>query len=64
VKQRLFDRGGVREYWLVDPEHDRVTAYRRGEGGSFLRVADLGRDDVLTTPLVAALSIRLAELFA
>jgi Uma2 family endonuclease len=26
VKLRLFERGGVREYWMVDPERDRVTS--------------------------------------
>ena len=29
IKRRLFDRGGVREYWLIDPELDLVKVYRR-----------------------------------
>jgi Uma2 family endonuclease len=27
AKLRLFDRGGVREYWLVDPDRNRVTVF-------------------------------------
>jgi Uma2 family endonuclease len=66
VKQRLFDRGGVREYWLVDPERDHITVYRRDGDGAFPLVAELAqeRDDVLTTPLLPALGIRLSALFA
>jgi len=65
VKLRLFERGGVREYWLVDPEHDSVTLFRRQPDGSFLQVARLTSDehDVLTTPLMTELVIQLAELF-
>lgn len=65
VKLRLFDRGGVREYWLVDPDRDSVTVFRRQPDGSFVNVARLTGDghDVLTTPLMAGLAIPLAELF-
>jgi len=65
VKLRLFDRGGVREYWLVDPEADSVTVFRRQSDGSFLKVAQLTGDghDVLATPLMAGLAIHLAAIF-
>jgi len=65
VKLRLFDRGGVREYWLVDPELDSVTVFRRQPDGSFTKVAQLTSDghDVLTTPLMAGFVIQLAGLF-
>jgi len=64
VKLRLFDRGGVREYWLLDPERDSVTVFRRQPDRSFPKVAQLTSDghDVLTTPLMPGLAIRLAEL--
>jgi Uma2 family endonuclease len=66
IKLRLFDRGGVREYWLVDPERDRIVVCRRQADGSFPRVAELSREqrDVLTTPLLAELKIPLSELFS
>jgi Uma2 family endonuclease len=66
VKRRLFDRGGVREYWLVDPERDLVTVFRRQPDGSFPRETELSREahEILGTPLMPGLAIRLDDLFA
>jgi Uma2 family endonuclease len=66
IKRRLFEREGVREYWLVDPELDLVKVFRRKADGSFPRDAELSREahHVLTTPLMPGLAIPLDELFA
>jgi Uma2 family endonuclease len=65
IKRRLFDRTGVREYWLADPELDLVNVFRRTADGAFPQVAELSREsgDVLTTPLLAGFELRLEELF-
>ncbi len=65
VKRRLYERTGVREYWLVDPDVNAVTVYRRADGGSFPLVAHLTADthDTLATPLVPGWSVTLARLF-
>jgi Uma2 family endonuclease len=67
IKRRLFERGGVREYWLVDPEVDVVRVFRRtADGSSLPRETELSREahDVLTTPLMPGLAIPLDELLA
>jgi Uma2 family endonuclease len=64
LKRQLFEQHGVREYWMVDPDHNTVTVDRRGPGGTFTQGAVLGVDDALVTPLLAGLSISLAQLFA
>ena len=64
LKRQLFDRGGVREYWIVDPDANVVRVFRRATGGSLAPVADLGQESVLATPLLPGLAIRLNELFA
>jgi Uma2 family endonuclease len=66
IKRRLFERGNVREYWLVDPELDLIKIYRRLEDGSFPRVAEITSEDEdeLTTPLLPAFSLPLTNLFA
>jgi Uma2 family endonuclease len=66
IKRRLFERGGVREYWLVDPDRDVVTVFRRQADGAFPREAELSHkaNGVLTTALMPGLMIPLDELFA
>ncbi len=64
IKRRLYERSGVSEYWVVDPDLDLVRIYRRS-GESFSRAIELSReaDDVLTTPLLPELEIPLTRIF-
>lgn len=54
LKRQLFDREGVREYWIVDPDRNSVAVYRRVDDGSFPLATTLeAKDaDTLTTPLL------------
>ncbi len=63
-KRRLFERSGVREYWLVDPELDLIKVFRLGADESFPRAIELTGDDVLQTPILPGLAVALADLFA
>lgn len=65
IKRQLFDRSGVREYWLVDPRGRVVTIFRRDAEGAFPRVAALhvDVDAMLTTPLLPDFALRLTGLF-
>ena len=64
IKRRLFERTGVREYWLVDPELDTVQVFRPSPEGKLARVVELTSEDghVLTTPLLPGCAIDLREL--
>jgi len=64
VKRKLYERFGVAEYWVVDPEIEVVKVYRR-EGEAFQRLGELSAEsrDVLATPLLPGLAIPLAALF-
>ena len=65
TKRRLFERSGVREYWLVDPELDAVQVFRPTLEGRLARVVELTAEDgdVLTTPLLPGCQIDVRELF-
>ena len=65
IKQKLYDRMGVREYWLVDPELNAISVYRRDTGGSFPLIGSLSSagDDTLETPLLPGWSVELTRLF-
>jgi len=64
IKKRLYERWGVSEYWVVDPDTEVVRVYRRGAEG-FERVTELSGEsgDVLTTPLLSGLELPLARIF-
>lgn len=64
TKRRLFDRAGVVEYWIIDPELDVVKVYRRAGDATFPRIAELTREasDVLTSPLLPGLELTLEAL--
>jgi Uma2 family endonuclease len=52
-----------REYWMVDPERNRVIVYRRAADGSFPLVTTLDANETLTTPLLPGWSMVLGLLF-
>jgi Uma2 family endonuclease len=64
LKRRLYERSGVEEYWIVDPDTDVIRVYRR-EAERFARVSELSREagDVLTTPLLPGLELPLSSIF-
>jgi Uma2 family endonuclease len=64
IKRRLYERTGVSEYWMVDPEVDVVRVYLR-EANGFGRAVERSREagDTLTTPLLPGLELPLARIF-
>jgi Uma2 family endonuclease len=64
MKRALYERTGVSEYWIVDPDRDHVRVFRRNTAGRYETAADLSRDETLTSPLFPTLEIQLDEIFA
>ena len=64
IKRRLYESGGVFEYWVVDPDIDVVRVCCRS-GERFDRPLELSREagDVLSTPLLPGLEMPLARIF-
>ena len=64
LKRRRYERFGVEELWIVDPEIEVVRIYRR-DGDRFARPVEHSgeRGDLLATPLLPALALPAASLF-
>ena len=65
-KFRLFEKHGVREYWVVDPNAKTIMIFRRSDAGVFddgtLWEHDLGIDSI-ASKVVEGFSLRPAEVF-
>ena len=59
-KRELYARGGVREYWIVDPEQ-RVIEIIDGHGVTVHRL-DAASEPVLRSPLLGELALALDDL--
>jgi Uma2 family endonuclease len=63
LKRDLYERVGVQEYWVVDPDNNRVESYRR-EGDSFGAPISVPRADTLTTRLLPDFELPLDRVLA
>ncbi len=65
LKRHLYERYGVDEYWLVDPEAETILVLRLA-GDTYREAVRLSAEsgDGLTTPLLPGLELGLSELFA
>jgi len=62
TKFRLYEKYGVREYWIVDPYHKTVDVYTL-ENGKFGRVNIYTHTDIIPVHILENCHIALAEVF-
>ena len=62
IKLNLYAQHGVREYWVVDPDGQRIWVMA-GHDGELNEVANYGRGDVLTSPTLSGFSANLDQVF-
>ena len=62
VKKRLYEKHGVPEYWIIDPEGETVELYCLEEGIYQQKVRVVEKGNVSST-LLPGFSVELADLF-
>ncbi|WP_261381511.1 Uma2 family endonuclease [Paenibacillus cremeus] len=62
VKKDMFQRFGVKEYWLIDPTYRTVDQFVLVDG-QYQLAATLSESDVLTSPVLTCISIDLSAIF-
>lgn len=58
----MYERHGVREYWLIDPDRRMAWALTL-QDGAFVEAGRYGAHDALVSPVLGGASIDLGEVF-
>lgn len=64
VKLNLYQRAGVKEYWIVDPETQSVQVFLPDTTGSFRIHEDYGQEDVAKVHALNGCFIELSKVFS
>ncbi|MSN26855.1 MAG: Uma2 family endonuclease [Geobacter sp.] len=64
AKFRLYERHGVREYWIIHPAEESLMVFAIGEDGKYGRPQGYGRGDFATSTVLEGLELNLEEIFA
>ena len=59
----LYERSGVREYWVVDPGNETLTVFLLDKKGQFARGRVYAGEDLLKVGIFDDLEIKMDELF-
>lgn len=63
LKLNLYEKAGVKEYWLVHPTDHTVTVFKLGDDGIFGRYEVYDQTEQLTVGIFSDLVIDLSEIF-
>jgi Uma2 family endonuclease len=63
AKRQLYAEHGVREYWIVDPDLDRVEPFVL-EGGDLVHKGVISAGEVKSAAVLPGFAVKLADLFA
>ncbi|MBI5218691.1 MAG: Uma2 family endonuclease [Bacteroidia bacterium] len=63
TKLILYQKFGVKEYWIIDPETDTLTVYKLDTIGRYQIEKDYSKEDKVTVGIFPDLTIEMAEVF-
>ncbi len=62
-KYSIYEESGVKEYWMIYPEEKSILRYILNDLGKYIGLQPLTEGDVLITPILAGLEIKLTDVF-
>ncbi len=62
-KRRLYEKHGVKEYWLVDPTYRLVHIYRIGKDGGYSLFQVCSEEEVIDVNVLPDFSVDLSQVF-
>ncbi len=62
TKKSLYEKYGVKEYWIVDPDEETIEVYSL-ENKVFVGVGVFFKSETLTSRLLPILEVKLGEVF-
>ncbi len=63
VKFDLYEKHGVKEYWIIHPAEHTLLVYKRAENGKYGAADRYAGDGKVLVPLLGDLEVDLAEVF-
>jgi Uma2 family endonuclease len=63
LKRDIYERNGVREYWLVDPSRQAITVLVRDDRGRLGSDGTATRDQAASSVLLPGFTVRPADIF-
>ena len=63
VKFSLYERHGVREYWIIHPAEESLLVFTLGADGKYGRPQGYGRGDLAASTVLEGLELDLEEVF-
>ena len=61
-KLALYERFGVKEYWIIDPANQTLSVYSLSDG-SYSKPTVYGPEDTFTSSVVEGFQLKLADVF-
>lgn len=62
-KFEIYEENGVKEYWLIEPDHHIVLVYKLNEEGKFIGLKPFIESEILTSEVVEGFQVLVKDIF-
>lgn len=63
IKKQLYEESGIREYWILDPEHECAFQFHLTEAGAYSPATIYVKEDAVNCVVFPDLKVPLEEIF-